>query len=407
MYPRHIAVRLEEALADTRVVALNGSRQSGKTTIAQRFITPQRPYITLDDATQLAAARTDPVGFIRNLEFAIIDEVQRAPDLLLAIKKTVDEHPRPGRFLVTGSANLLSIPTIKDSLAGRLETKTLYPLSRSEILRRPPPAFLSQAFRGRVPRSAERLLGRDLIDVVSAGGYPEVLARSTERRRRDWCEAYIDAIVQRDVRDIAAVEKLGQLARLFEVVAPYAGQLINASAIGTQLSLDHKTADRYITILEQLFLIRRLQPWSRNETGRLVKTAKLQFLDSGLLTAAGRRTTDQLVRDRAALGPIFESFVFGELLKQASWSDDRIALFHYRDKDRVEVDFVIENARREVVGVEVKAAATVTAADFAGLRKLKGSSGKSFRAGIIVYDGDNLLSFGDDLFAAPYPSLWS
>jgi len=407
MYPRHISARLQDALADTRVVALNGPRQSGKTTTVRQFITPQRRYVTLDDSVQLAAARADPIGFIRDLEFAIIDEVQRAPDLLLAMKKAVDEDRRPGRFLITGSANLLSIPSVKDSLAGRIETRTLYPLSRSEILSRPPPGFLAQAFQGRIPRPAEALGGNDLIDVTLAGGYPEVLARHTARRRRDWCEAYIDSIVQRDVRDIASVEKLGQLARLLEVVAPYAGQLINVSAIGTQLGLDQKTADRYIAILEQLFLIRRVQPWSRNGVKRLVKTGKLHFLDSGLLAAAGRRTRDQLTSDRPALGAIFESFVCGELLKQASWSDDRIALFHYRDKDQVEVDFVLENARRQIVGIEVKAAATVTAGDFGGLRKLQDVSGKSFRVGVVLYDGEHVLPFGDGLFAAPYPSLWS
>jgi len=210
-----------------------------------------------------------------------------------------------------------------------------------------------------------------------------------------------------NVRDIASAEKPAQLARLLEVVAPYAGQLINVSAIGAQLGLDQKTADRYIAILEQLFLIRRVQPWSRNEVKRLVKTGKLHFRDSGLLTAACRRTRAQLTTERAALGAIFESFVCGELLKQASWTDDRIALFHYRDKDQVEVNFVLENARREIVGIEVKAAATVTAGDFGGLRRLQGLSGRSFRAGIVFYDGENLLPFGERLFAAPYPSLWS
>jgi uncharacterized protein len=406
MYPRFIEPKLRAALADTPVVTLNGPRQSGKTTLARKLAGARRRYLTLDDATVLEAARRDPVGFIRGLDRAIIDEVQRAPELLLAIKRSVDNDRRPGRFLLTGSAHILTIPTVKESLAGRMEVVPLYPLSRSEVIGRRRPSFLSRVFSGQTPKPAEKLIGDELVSVVLAGGYPEVLARSSPRRRRDWCRAYVDAIVERDIREIASIERLGQMPRLLEVLAQFSGQLTNLSEIGGQLGLDHKTADRYIGILEQLFLVRRLRPWFRNELKRLVKMPKLNFLDSGLLASVRGQTIQKLRAERHALGAILESFVYAELLKQASWVEQNVSFFHYRDKDQVEVDLVLENEDGGIVGVEVKAAASVRAADFRGLERLAGSMSQAFKLGVILYDGEQVVEFGDRLVAAPFSCMW-
>ena len=407
MYPRFAESLVRTALRDTRVVAISGPRQSGKTTLARLFAKQGRVYLTLDSQPTLAAAKSDPVAFIRGLDRAVIDEVQRAPDLLLAIKQSVDEDPRPGRFLLTGSANLLTIRTVNDSLAGRVEVVPLYPVGRSERLRAKAPQFIAKIFRGQLPQPAEFLTGDKLLQTIVTGGYPDAIKRRSERRRHDWYRAYIKSIVERDIPDIADIEAPDQIPRLLEISARFAAQLTNMSEIGRTLGLDHKTVDRYLQVLEQIYLVQRLQPWSRNELSRLVKTPKLQFIDSGLLTAMRGYSVARLRSDRNLLGPVLESFVFSELLKATAWGKERVSIFHYRDKDQFEVDFVLENAAGQVVGVEVKAAASVTRKDFKGLERVAAAAGTASVQGILLYDGEQTLSFGEKLKAVPLSTLWA
>jgi predicted AAA+ superfamily ATPase len=406
MHPRFVESRIREAIKDTPVVALNGPRQSGKTTLA-RSIAHDRTYLTLDDATTLEAARSDPTGFVRGLDIAIIDEVQRAPDLMLALKRSIDEDRRPGRFLITGSANLLTMKAARESLAGRMEVISLLPLAQAEALELPKPSFLTKAFSGDLPKTTKPMIGSELIDVVMTGGYPEALARDTSVRRRAWSRAYIDAIAERDVRDISTIEKSNEIPNLIRVAAHHSAQLLNVTTIGLDLRLARKTVESYLEVLEQLFLIRRLEPWHRNDLSRLIKTPKLHFLDSGLLATTKGITAERVATDRSLFGPILETFVYAELQRLASWSDDRLRFSHYRDKDQLEVDVVIENDDGGLVGVEVKAAATVTAADFKGLKRLADIAGKAFRLGVVLYDGDQTISFGGSLIAAPVASLWA
>lgn len=407
VYPRHAETRVRLALRDTRVVAIIGPRQSGKTTLARRFERQGRSYVTLDDPATLAAARSDPVAFIRNLDRVIIDEVQRAPSVLLAIKRTVDEDRRPGRFLLTGSADLSTIATVRESLAGRIETIPLLPLSRSELLRRKRIQFITSLFRGEVPQPAEAVSPDRLVQLVASGGYPEALARRTERRRQDWYRAYIESIVERDVPEIASLARPNQIPRLLQFAAQLAGSLVNLSEIGRSVALDHKTTDSYLRVLEQLFLVYRLQPWSRNELSRIVKTPKLHFLDSGLLTTLRGYNVARLRTEHQLLGPLLEGFIFSELLKLSSVSEERVSLFHFRDRDQNEVDFVLENAQGQIVGIEVKAAASVTRRDFSGLDRLASLAGKRFVQGIVLHDGERPLSFGDNLRAVPFASVWA
>ncbi len=407
VYPRLAGTRVRLALRDTRVVAITGPRQSGKTTLARRFARQGRLYVTLDDPATLAAARSDPVAFIRDFDRVVIDEVQRAPDILLAIKRSVDEDKRSGRFLLTGSADLLSIATVRESLAGRIETIPLFPLSRSELLRRKRIQFIASVFRGEVPQPAEAVRPDTLVQMVASGGYPEALARRTERRRQDWYRAYIESIVERDVPEIASLARPNQIPRLLQFAAQLAGCLVNLSEIGRSVALDHKTTDSYLRVLEQLFLVHRLQPWSRNELSRIVKTPKLHFVDSGLLTTLRGYTAARLRTERELLGPLLEGFIFSELLKLSSLAEERVSLFHFRDRDQNEVDFVLENAQGQIVGIEVKAAASVTRRDFSGLDRLASIAGKSFVQGIVLYDGERPLSFADNLRAAPFASMWA
>ncbi len=406
MYPRYVEKSIQEALADTPVVSLNGPRQSGKTTLVRKLAGKDWNYITLDDATVLESATADPAGFIRGLDHAIIDEIQRAPELLLAIKRSVDEDRRPGRFLLTGSAHILTIPKVRESLAGRMEVISLYPLSHAEVTGVGMPTFLDSAFRGEQPKPGEKIIGDDLMNIVLAGGYPEALARANAKRRRNWFHSYLDALIEHDVRDIAAVERIGELRKLINVLAQFSGQLTNLSQIGGRIDINYKTVDRYITVLEQIFLIQRLRPWFRNELKRLVKTPKIHFLDAGLLASIRGYGIDRLRHNRAPWGAILESFVFAELLKQVSWSDSNISFYHYRDKDQIEVDIVLENEAGDFIGVEVKGAASVKASDFKGLERLSRTAPESFKLGIVLYDGDQVLPFGTNMFAAPVSCLW-
>lgn len=405
LFPRFATQIVDTALKDTPVVMVTGPRQCGKTTLVRNLVAGSREFITMDDDTVLAAARNDPTGLVRDLDRTTIDEVQRAPDLLRAIKRSVDEDRRAGRFLLTGSANILALPQVSESLAGRMEIVSLLPLSRAEIRGRRP-TFLSAAFAGRIDKPAETMVGKDLVEAVLIGGYPEMLRRKDSKRRQTWALDYTKAIVQRDVRDIAEVEKLDQMPRLLRVLANHSGQLTNFTQIGGQIGFDDKTTRKYVGILEQLFLVRRLEPWFRNRLKRLIKTSKLHFLDSGLLGALLGVTAERVARDRSIFGPLLETFVFAEVLKQSSWLNESYALYHYRDKDQDEVDLVIETGSGTLIGIEVKAAATVNADDFRGLRKLASASGDDFKLGVVLYDGERTVPFGDQLFAAPTSCLW-
>ena len=407
MYSRHATDRIREALSDTRVVLLAGPRQAGKTTLARSLAEDNRTYLTLDDATTLAAAKADPAGLVRGLDQAIIDEVQRAPDLLLAIKESVDRDARPGRFLLTGSANLMTLPRVADSLAGRMETIRLMPLAQSEILERPKPRFLATLFAGKAPSAGPLKLGRDLVELVLAGGYPEALGRKTWARRQDWYTNYVEAVVGRDVRDIANIDQLDRMPRLLRALAEHSGQLINHAGVGASLDLNHVTTQKYTGVFEQLFLVRTLPPWHNNALKRLTKKPKLHFLDSGLLAALRGLTPERVADDRAKFGAVLETFVFAEVLKLAGWSDERFSLSHFRDKEIDEVDIVLEDREGRIVGLQVKASATVRNEDFAGLRKLAEAAGERFAFGAVLYDHEQVVPFGDRLAAAPLSGLWA
>lgn len=405
LYPRRIEPRIVEAMADTPVVLLAGPRQAGKTTLVRQMAETGLRYLTLDDELTLMSAQNDPVGMIRGLDCAVIDEIQRAPQLLLAIKKSVDEDRRPGRFLLTGSANLMMLPSVADSLAGRMETMLLLPLAQSEMEGQPT-NWLDSVFSGRIPVSDAAAEGDALIERVLRGGYPEMIFRPTARRRTAWAQQYMDSIIQRDVRDISGIEKLDQLPRFLRCLAQTAGQMCNYTQLGGQVGLDSKTAAKYIGIFEQMYLLKRVDVWARNRLNRVVKTPKLQFVDAGLLSTLLELTVEEVQRDRSRFGNVLETFVFGELLKHTTTADGSYHLMYYRDADKVEVDVVIENAVGQLVGVEVKAAATVKESDLRGLKKLSSLAGEHFKMGILLYDGKEMLPLGNNIWAAPLSSLW-
>ncbi|NTG48415.1 ATP-binding protein [Agrobacterium rhizogenes] len=405
-YDRKVAPKIAEALEDTRVVLISGPRQAGKTTLARRFVADDRPYLTLDDVGTLAAARSDPIGFVRGLDRAIIDEIQRAPDLMLAIKESVDVDTRPGRFLITGSANLATVPAIADSLAGRMALISLFPLAQAEIVRAPG-EFLLRVFSDEPFAVGGRPdNGRDLVEIVLQGGYPEVLRRKSAGRRRAWLDDYTSLILDRDVRDIANIDQLDRLPRLLSVLGGHTGQLTNNSSFGSALAISSVTAQKYIGILERLYLLKLVSPWSTNNLSRLIKTPKVHFVDSGLLAAVRDDDEERLRRDRARFGPLLESFVVSEILKIAAWTDLQLSFSHYRTKDQDEVDLVIEDRRGRIVGIEVKASATVRPSDIKGLRQLKAATGDRFLRGLVLHDHDRITPFEENISAVPLSTLW-
>jgi len=407
LYARFAAAALERALSDTPVVVIHGPRQCGKTTLAQMLGAHRGyAYFSFDEATTLEAATTDPVGFVADLpEHSILDEVQRVPALFTAIKATVDRDRRPGRFLLTGSANVLLVPKLADSLAGRMEILRLHPLAQCELTGEPP-AFLDALFAGRFSPRRYGRLGPDLAARVADGGYPAALARPNPRRRAVWYRDYIESLVQRDVRDLARIASLDVLARLLALAAGQTAHLFNVSELAAPFQISRPTIKDYLTLLERVFLLEPLPPWYSNRLSRLVKTPKLHLGDSGVACALLGLDAEGLWADRAALGPLLETFVFQELRRQASWREDDVRFHHFRDKDGIEVDMVLERGGRALAGVEVKASATVTTADFRGLRKLRDAAGKRFVAGVLLYDGEASVGFGDGMYAVPVRALW-
>lgn len=408
LFPRFAEPRLKEALADTPAVLIHGPRQCGKTTLAQ-YLGAKAGYVykSFDDEVTLAAARSDPIGFVADLPAkCILDEVRRAPGIFSSLKMAVDANRTPGRFLLTGSANVLLVPALSDSLAGRLGIQRLYPLAQSELADHRP-HFLETLFGGRFPAKKRPRLGRELAARIAAGGYPAALARSTARRRTSWYRDYIETMVQRDVRDLARIASLDTLPRLLNFAAAQTARLINISDLGAPLQLSRPTIRDYVTLLEGVFLLEELPPWHSNRLSRLIKTPKLHVGDTGIACALLNRDGAALWEDRGLLGQMVETFVYQELRRQASWQEQEIRFHHFRDRDGFEVDLVLERPGGDLAGVEVKAGATVTAADFRGLHKFRDGAGGHFSAGVVLYDGEVAASFGERMYAVPLSELWA
>jgi len=409
LYQRFTEETLREALQDTPVVLIHGSRQCGKTTLAQS-VGEQLGYhyISFDDDNQLQAAKTDPVGFVQSLpELTIIDEVQRTPALFTALKASVDQNRKPGRFILTGSANILLLPQLADSLAGRMEIIQLRPLAQAEIAGQKP-EFLQQLFNAdfgsATNQNNQPRLGESLAELICKGGYPAAIARNTAKRRSTWYRDYITTIIQRDVQNISNIRNLDILPKLLSLAASQTARLFNAADLASPFSISRPTIREYLALLEQIFLIEQLEPWHSNRLSRLIKTPKMHLSDTGLACSLLGVNSKTLWQDKTLLGQILETFIYQELRKYADWHDDDLKFYHFRNKDKVEVDIIIEQGR-QLAGIEIKAAATVTQNDFKGLNKLKDACNDQFAAGVVFYDGENILPFGEKLFAVPISIL--
>jgi predicted AAA+ superfamily ATPase len=409
MIKRYILNKIQEALSDTPVVLLSGARQTGKSTLAKWLAEGSHParYVTLDDATVFASIKQDPAGFIQGLDGAVvIDEVQRVPELFSAIKLSVDRKRDPGRFLLTGSANVLLLPRLSDSLAGRMEILTLWPFSQGEW-EGGGDAFVDNVFHDQVPFVKGSENRSDLMQRLLKGGYPEMLNRVKPARRRAWFSAYTTTILQRDVKDLAQIDGLTVFPRLLSLLAARTGTILNIAELSRSVGLPQTTLKRYLALLEMTFLTVLLPPWSGNFSKRLVKTPKLYLNDTGLAAHLLGVYSEEMLGDGRLLGPLLENFVLLELLKQASWSETQPRLFYFRTQAGQEIDVVMEDPAGRIVGIEIKAAATLTRRDFAALKDFSESMGDAFHRGIILYTGSESVSFGKNLHALPVSTLWN
>jgi predicted AAA+ superfamily ATPase len=412
MLRRHITDHLIDALGDTRVVLINGARQTGKTTLVQSAnpAISDRQYLTFDDPSILAAAKGDPRGFVAGLATPVtLDEVQHVPEIFPAIKITVDRKREPGKFLLTGSANVLLLPKLSESLAGRMEVLTLWPFSQGEIagIRE---QFLDTLFSRqpiwRTGKSGASERSR-LFETIMAGGYPPLVGRQQVGRRKAWFQSYLMTILQRDVRDLANIADLTAVPQLLSVVASRAGGLLNFADLSRTLSLPQTTLKRYFALLEATFLVQLLRPWSINTGQRVIRTPKVYVNDTGLLSHLIGLTPERLKFDAGLAGAALENFVVMELRKQSSWSLVQPQLYYWRTASGQEVDIVLEDSAGHLVGIEVKASATLNRADLRGLQVLADATRKRWVRGVVLYTGTGIIPFASNLHGVPVSSLWA
>jgi predicted AAA+ superfamily ATPase len=395
-------------LADTPVVVLNGPRQAGKTTLVRSLVYPGRAeVVTLDDQTTRQAAAFDPRAFVeRTVDTLVIDEAQLEPGLFRAIKASVDRDRRPGRFLLTGSSRLLAAPGMADALVGRVEAIELWPFAERELTGAHAPSFVDAIFDApsTLLRSA-RITRADIVERVLRGGFPEATQRPSQRRRA-WFEAYVRTTVEGVVQELAHLERLAEMPRLLRLCAVRTATELNTSAIASDLGIPQRTTSGYLARLETAFLLRLVPAWSTNLSAKVARRPKLFMADVALAAHLQGATAAAFDRTGPMLGPLVETLVATELVRQLSWSPSRATLSHFRDRSGVEVDLILEHPDGRVVGIEVKTTSTPRAEDLRGLRFLATRLGDRFTYGCLLTAAPEATPFGPRLAALPLSSLW-
>lgn len=406
---RQIRPRVRELLSESRAVAVLGARQVGKSTLLQDLAATDFPatVLTFDDDVTRRAAAADPTEFVARLDPPVaIDEIQRVPELLLAIKQRLDRDDTRGQFLLTGSANILALPSVKDALPGRVDYVNLWPFSAAELAGSGTGNLVDRVLDGAPPDIEAAPIGRaPYAERILRGGYPEAQVREL-RSLGSFFSSYLTSIVERDLGDVANLRAPDNVERLLHLIAARTGGLTSFQGMGRDLGLDKNTVHSYTRALENLFLVHTLKPWRVNLGARQVKSPKLYVVDSGLLCRLFKANQRRIEEDGTVAGAVFESYVTMELLRLAEVSTAEASLFHYRDKLGREVDVVLESASGEIAGVEVKAGATVSHDDLGGLHRLRDKLGDRFKCGVVLYTGERTLPFGDRIWVVPLAALW-
>lgn len=410
MYNRFLSHSIKESLEDTPVLMITGARQTGKSRLCQKLIEEsifKGSLVTMDDPATLAAATADPLGFLENLgKHVIIDEVQRVPQLFLSIKKLVDEERQTRRLILTGSADVMVLPKVADSLAGRIEHHCLWPLSQSEINGHPS-SFIKTLLGDSTTFPSIKVDWKEIIRIIKTGGYPEAVRRESDSRRAKWFHAYIMSLLQKDIRELANVEGLIQLPNVLQLIAARVGSTVNLSEISRISGIKNTTLQRYVALLEQVFLILKIPAWTPNIEGQFVKSPKIFLNDTGLLCYL-RGESDGLTENRTVAGSFVENFAVLEIIKQISWHEEPLKIHHFSIHKGAEVDLVLEDQKKQLYGIEIKSTTTIRENDFKGLKKLAEIAGDRFKKGIVLYTGELTLGGfgGKNLYAVPIGALW-
>ena len=419
MLDRHIITTIEDSLKFFPAVLLNGARQVGKSTLVEQLVKGKKihRYISLDDITVLESANRDPQGFIEQFTSSIaIDEVQRVPNLILAIKRQIDSLKESGKFLLTGSANILSYPNIRDSLAGRMDIVSLEGLSFNEAMRAKRSCFIEdlintsnvnalidrwfkQYNESRLPPLSDKLIA----ELIFFGSFPEVMLKKHTEYRNKWFASYITAYVEKDIRDLSKMVDIVSFAKLLRIVGLRTGNLLNNSNLSIALGLDHRTIVRYIELLEISFQITTLQPWSSNLGKRYIKTPKIYMNDVGLASYFCGINDMSLVKGHQNYGHLLETWVFSELRKSLIYHP-LAQIFFYRNHQGIEVDFLITQGDK-VIGIECKSSASLTAKDYKNLRFMQAEMKNDF-IGIVLYRGEQIIKVDDNIIAVPLGMLF-
>lgn len=408
MYARWIGERIEQLAQGLPAVFLQGARQVGKTTLARQMVERglYDAYYTLDDPTILEAARRDPTQFARDLPArAVIDEVQRAPELLLPLKMRIDSERAQVRFLLTGSASPLALPQVADALVGRMAILTMYPLSQGELtgVRE---SWIARAFAGEFRAKHYDATPESLWQRVHRGGYPVAVALGEPSLRSEWLRSYTDTLLTRDIRTLADIGRTAELTRLMQLLASLSCQILNLSNLSRESGIAYTTLQRYMALLETLMVVVRVPPWYANLSKQLLKSPRVMLNDTGLALALLHKSSETLVSEPHLRGRMLENFVGMELLKQISYSDYSARLYHLRSTKGEEIDFVLEDGQGRLLGVEVKASATVRADDFKRLEAFRRLLGAQWAGGVVFYLGEQAIPFGEGQWALPLASLW-
>ena len=410
MYNRFISRSIAEALQDTPALLITGARQTGKSTLC-RQLTESGLFagrsVTLDDPATLSAAISDPMGFLESLgKHVIIDEIQRAPGLFLGLKKLIDEDREGRRVIMTGSADVMALPKVADSLAGRIEIHHLWPLSQDELLGRPS-SFLNTLISQDASFVYNKTKWPDIVSKIKTGGYPEAIRRETDNRKARWFESYIVSILQKDIRELANIEGLTQLPNILKLISTRVGSTINLSDIARISGIKNTTFQRYMALLEHVFLILSIPAWTPNAEGRFVKSPKLFLNDTGLLCHL-RDQDDGLIENRTLAGSFLENFVVMEIIKQLSWSEKLLKPYHFSVHSGAEVDLVLEDRKGDLYGIEIKATSAIQENDFRGLKRLAEYNDERLKKGIVLYTGDQILGGfgGKNFYAVPISAVW-
>lgn len=401
-------------MAEEPVVALQGSRAVGKTTTLRALAATQgAEVVDLDDLATRDAVAADPGTFVAGASPVCIDEYQHVPALLDAIKAELNLDGSPGRFVVTGSTRHDALPLAAQALTGRLHLMPIYPFSQGEIAG-VEERFVETLFadpRSVVTATPSQTSKADYVAKVVAGGFPPVLQRNTESGRARWFDDYVKLSLERDVADLARIQQKAALPELLARLAAQTGQVLNIAAAGAAAGLTKRTADNYVKLLEALFLVYRLPAWGKTLRARTAALPKLHVIDSGLAARLLRLSTAKLGRpDATALqqfGHLLESFVVGEVRKQASWMDGVVAIGHWRTRGGAEVDLIVERDDGAVIAFEVKAGSRVSKSDLAGLRVVREALGSAFVAGVALHTGTRSYVADERIYALPVDRLWA